>query len=287
MNNRLLLARAVTTRLRGVPGAVVALDYVRRHYLADGPPTVVINDFDGDLKMEVELAGHMGSQIFWYGSYSRHQLRVLDSILRPGMMVVDAGANAGEITLFCAKRVGSSGRVLSFEPLKRIADRLERNVGLNGFDQVEVVRMGLSDMPGEAALYDTEGQFADGSTHEGLSTIFPTGVRAREVQRIALTTLDRLLEEGRFDRLDVLKVDVEGAELAVLQGARDVLKRFRPWVIVEVQELTSGAASYQPRDILRLLGELGYRFFRIDRERWPREITEADLGPFQNVLARP
>ena len=108
MVNRLFLLRALTTRLRNIPGAVMAMEPLRKR-LVRLNRRIVVNDFDGDLKFEADLGGHMGSQIFWYGSYSRHVLRILDLILQPGMTVLDVGANAGEISVFAAKRVGEDG----------------------------------------------------------------------------------------------------------------------------------------------------------------------------------
>ena len=89
--------------------------------MAYGVGPLTINDFDGDLTMRVDLSEHMGGKIFWFGYYDRDELMAINQILRPGMFVVDVGANIGEVTLFCAKRdVGGEGKVFSFEPEERI-----------------------------------------------------------------------------------------------------------------------------------------------------------------------
>ncbi|MCA9494675.1 MAG: FkbM family methyltransferase [Myxococcales bacterium] len=286
MSTPLLVLRSATRRLRNIPGAVLVLDKVRRRWLVTDR-TIVVNDFDGDLKLELSLGGHMGSQIFWYGSYSRHELRVLDALLEPGMVVADVGANMGEVTLAAAKRVGPTGRVHSFEPVDTIAERLLRNVGMNGLDQVTVHRFGLSDAPGEVEIYTSEQRFDDGTIHEGLSTIFAGGDRRSVIQTIPLRTMDSLLDDGTLTRLDLLKVDVEGAELAVLHGAKRVLEQLKPWVMMEVNAGTSENADVPLADVPGFLVERGYRLYRIDRARKLHRLSLDALAPFQNVLAAP
>jgi FkbM family methyltransferase len=248
---------------------------------------IILNDFDGDLKFQLDLGGHMGSQIFWYGSYSRHVLRVLDLVLRPGMTVLDVGANAGEISVFAAKRVGETGKVFSFEPLTIMADRLRTNIAMNNMTQVKVVQMGLSDVEGEAPIYSAGNRFHDGTHNEGLSTIYPGADRTKELETIRLTRADTLFADGQFDTVHVIKIDVEGAELAVLHGARDVIEAHHPWLILEVSQLNLGQDTYEASAILDHLSEFEYRFYTIDRRHPLRPLTVEKLAPFQNVLACP
>ena len=280
------VTRYLMTRLRNVPGAIVLLEPVRRR-IARSNRTLLVEDFDGDLYYEVELRHHMGSHVFCYGSYSRHILRTLDALIEPGMTVVDVGANAGEITVFAAKRVGPRGKVVAFEPLGRMADRLARNVALNKFPQVTTVRLGLSDMEQAVPIYGTESEFHDGTLNEGLATIHAGGDRTVELERIQLTTLDLYTASADIGDIDVIKVDVEGAELEVLRGARRVLRDQRPWLILEVSDLVGPDKENRAAGILEFLARFDYSFFRISRHKRLREIDTASLQSFQNVLACP
>ena len=283
---RLLGMRAVTTRLRRIPGAVLLLDGLRRHY-RDYPTAITVPDFDGSIRLQVRLDEHMGSQVFWYGSYSLEILRVLERIIVPGMTVIDAGANIGEVSLFVAKRVGPGGRVYSFEPVAELTDRLRRHVSMNGFDNIEVVQSGLSDRAGQAEIYGPAEPFRDGTQHAGLSTLYANSQRGRSLGTIPLTTLDEFVEMRHLPRLDLVKVDVEGAELPVLRGARAVLAEHRPWLVVEVQQETSEAAGYDQREILAFLGTFGYSFARIGRRGRLSPLSSDRLQSFQNVLGIP
>lgn len=281
-----LLLRKALLLARGLPGFNRVVNPIRRRY-ARRPRVVTVDDFDGDLTMRLSLDERMQSQIFWYGYCNRDICAVLARILRPGMTVVDAGANIGEVTLVAAKAVGPEGTVFAFEPVERIAGHLAEHVRLNGLSQVRIVRQALSDRPGTQPIYLAAEKFHDGSVHDGLGTLYAFAQRSVAIQEVTLTTLDDFLAEAGATRLDFVKLDVEGAELAALKGARASLERFRPHLIIEVQQDTARAAGYEAADILRLLAGLGYAFAIVGRMGRLRPVDASTLGKFQNVLCMP
>ena len=227
----------------------------------------------------------MGSQIFWFGYYSRDVVHCLDALLGPGQVFVDGGANIGEITLVAAKRVGPEGRVIAFEPMGSIRERLAANVDANRFAQVEIVGKGLSDAPGRRPIFVSGSDYEDGSSHSGLGTIYASQQRSAVASEIELTTLDAIMRDRDLERLDGIKLDIEGAELAAIRGAAELLRRFRPWLVVEIGRGTCNAAGYEPADILAALP--GYEFARIGRKGRLDPIASGDLDDWQNVLCRP
>ena len=281
-----LLLRKALLLARGIPGFNRVVNPIRRRY-ARKSRVVTVQDFDGDLTMRLALDERMQSQIFWYGYCNRDICAVLARILKPGMTVVDAGANIGEISLVAAKAVGPQGSVFSFEPVERIAEHLTEHVRLNALTQVRVVRRALSDRPGTQPIYLAAEKFHDGSVHDGLGTLYAFAQRSVAVQEVTITTLDAFLAEAGATRLDFVKLDVEGAELAALRGAAASLERFRPHLIIEVQQDTARAAGYEAADILHLLGRLGYSFAIVGRMGRLRPVDAATLGKFQNVLCMP
>ena len=243
-----------------------------------------IDDFDGDLSMDLSLSEHMQRRIFWMGYYSQDVIQVIKQWLRPGMTFVDVGANIGEISLIAAKIVGPQGRVLAFEPIDALADRLQEHVDRNGLRHVRVVRMGLSDQDGTALIYDSCGQGEAHDEHQGLGSLFGEPSRNAALQTIQLGRLDALLSGSEFERVDFIKIDIEGGELACLRGAESLLRQHRPVLIVEVQSVSARRAGYRPEDILDLLSALGYEFYTIAAQGHLRPLTVATLKPFQNVL---
>jgi FkbM family methyltransferase len=287
MNAKLILVlREATVKVKSIPGSVLVLDLIRRYFFTKAL-SLRVDNFDDSLTMDLRLNEHMQSQIFWYGSYSRDVLLIIKKLLRPGMVVVDAGANVGEITLAAAKAVGPSGRVYAFEPLPDVADLLYENVRLNAMNQVSVERRGLSDQGGRREIYRASFNFHDGSKHDGLATLYRSQTRDAASGEISLTTLDEFCECTNIGQLHLIKLDVEGAELPALKGGIRTLRRFKPHIVVEVQEETAHQAGYKAADVLSFLEALGYRFDVIGRKGRLRPVGPRSLGRFQNILCSP
>lgn len=247
-----------------------------------------IADFDGNLRIELDLAEHMQRRIFWMGYYNVHLVALLDRLLKPGMVVVDVGANIGEVSLVCANRVGRSGRVIAFEPVASIADELQFNIDRNQLNPVvDVQRLGLGDVAGRFSMYGSCGQFGSDESNRGLGSLHGDPLKDPILGEVDVATLDEVLERLGVDRLDILKVDIEGGELACLKGGLESLQRFRPIVIVEVQEHSARTAGHRGRDILELLRPLGYDFYRLEARGALVPLSAEALGPYQDVVCIP
>ncbi|UCL88108.1 FkbM family methyltransferase [Pseudomonas sp. HS-18] len=260
------------------------LPRVMRRLFRTASGQAVVDDFDGAFQMRLDLAEHMQRRIFWTGYYNREIVALLDKLIEPGMVVLDIGANIGEITLVAAKRTTERGQVIAFEPMSAIADQLEEHVQSNSLEWVTVVRAGLSDHCGEAAIYNACAQWDDSEPNRGLGSLYADQPNAKPVQSIALLTLDDYLQKAPIKRLDIIKIDIEGAELPCLKGALDTLRRFRPMLIIELQAETSKNAGYEQTDILDLLAGLGYEFQSIGQNGRLERLARNDLRDFQNVL---
>lgn len=278
--------RELAQRTRDRRGLWRLSEFLRKRYASERR-TILIDDFDGDLMFHCALDEHMGSQIFWRGGYSIDQLALLGRLLTPEMVFIDIGANQGEFTLFAAKRL-SAGKVFAFEPVSDLFRQLERNVKANGFGNVEMVNKGLSDKAGRFTVYAPARRYEDGTRHEGLYTLFPTEQRNRTHETIELIRLDDFIQERHLQRVDVMKLDIEGAELAALQGAFETITGFRPILLMEVNQETSEAAGYPARRLLDWLAALNYRF---DLVTYPGghllPVDPKSLTDFQNVVCWP
>jgi FkbM family methyltransferase len=148
---------------------------------------------------------------------------LLLAMLRPGMNVVDVGANLGFYSLLAAKAVGKSGRVWSFEPEPHNFQLLMKSIRGSDFHNVEPVQMALSDEPGTERLY-----LAPSSEPNAHTLSQDRGVGSLEIQS---TSLDDFWQAKGAGRLDLLKVHVFGDESIVLRGSRRVLQASRPMVV--------------------------------------------------------
>jgi FkbM family methyltransferase len=184
--------------------------------------------------------------------------------IEPGMTVVDVGAHIGFFALGAALRTGPTGKVYAFEPSPETADLLERHVHMNGFDGlVEVLRIGLSDREGEAAFYAHGETMAAAMFPENIALLSPEELGSPpEEHRIGTTTLDIFCSERSISP-DRIKIDVEGAELAVLKGAAKIL-RGDAEILCEVHPSALEFMSGSVGEVESLLATEGRELDRID-----------------------
>ena len=177
------------------------------------------------------------------------------SLLRPGALVVDAGANFGHYAMTAASVVGPEGLVYAFEPHPSTFALLEQNCALQGKGNLVAVPAGLAAENGAMDI------FTDSENHGGHS-FFDWNLRgqARTSHRVATYALDSFLGEhapGR--RLDAMKIDVQGFEMEVLRGAARTIASDRPSVLCEVTPGALRAAGSGPEEIVAFFAEFGYR----------------------------
>jgi FkbM family methyltransferase len=285
--NKVILLIRQLCMMASLSGRASIFSRIMRNLLKQQRGKIEIADFDSDLTLELSLSEHMQSRIFWLGYYNWDIVTIMDSKLRPGMTVVDIGANIGEITLTAAKRVGPEGHVFAFEPSNEIATTLEFNIKRNNLGNVRVVRQALSDYSGEADLYESCGQNSDNSENFGLGSLYSADSNQKPVQKISVTTLDEFVEKNKIDRIDLIKIDIEGAELPCLKGAKNSISRFNPLLIIEIQAATSHAAGYRPEEILSLLKEMNYFSQKIGTNGKLSNFDLKIISNYQNVLCTP
>lgn len=240
------------------------LEPLRRHYAKvyrDRPDRwIVIDDFQGSLKIHVDRSAYIGSVIYWRGIHSYAEASLIRRHLATDGVFLDVGANQGELTLIAARHA-PAGRVIAFEPVPRWFLLLAENVHRNGLSNVTVVNLALSDQESELEMFTSEDVSAQGAFNEGLSSFHRRAGRDTAVGRVSAVPLDRYAEREGLTRVDLIKVDVEGAERAVLEGAKGTLQRFRPRLILEWNEVESVSSTSGLRDDLRAMG---YALFAVD-----------------------
>lgn len=205
---------------------------------------------------------------------------ILSRCLMGGEVVLDIGANRGWYTLLSAALTGVRGRVLSFEPDDRPRRQMERSLAANPelVERVTIRPVALAEAPGEAG-FQVKPQSA-------LSHLTPSGSAAGG-RVVVVSTVDAEIAGAGLDRVDVVKVDVEGGEVRVLRGARSTLLRHRPVLLVEAESEYLARFGHRTADIVRELPE-DYSVFWVS---W----SAGGLVPFQeappqagrNLLALP
>lgn len=210
--------------------------------------------------------------------YEQEEIETLATKLPVGGTLVDVGANVGFHAVQLARLVDGL-RVLAFEPVTETFALLQRNIAKNGVSgQVDAKRFAVSDRLGTVRLTKRlqVGNFVvpDGTT-----------VAANAAEAVESRTVDDLVDE-LADRVDAIKCDVEGAELAVLRGATRTLERFRPTVLIEVDDRWARRYGNTGADVFAFLAARGYQYERfVDGQVRPASgAPEHDLGEGCNFL---
>lgn len=234
-------------------------------------------------QMNCDLRDHVQRQIYFLGAYEPITSYLFTRLLHPGMIVIDGGANVGQFTLLASTGVGPHGQVHSFEPVPATFDRLRFHIRSNGLRNVHL---------NQAALWRQRERLTLSLPQEMLDNLgaYSAGFECSrtEVEAPALT-LDDYVAESELQRVDLVKLDVEGAELFALQGMEQVLDRHRPLLLVEVCRETTARFGYDPRDLWTLLHDrFGYSAWSIrDRSRSSRQLDDLNAVVQQNILFYP
>jgi FkbM family methyltransferase len=175
------------------------------------------------------------------------------------MTFLDIGANIGYFSLLAAAAIGSSGRVVAFEPTPTVASRLRENILLNRFTNVTVVEAAVSGRDGHAQLSQST------EDPEANSLFGPAG---EGMVKVATVSLDDELLRRKITGVDVIKIDAEGSELEVLKGARRLLTTERPAIVLELNPLALESGGTTPDEVLSQLKEYGYRWEEIEGALW-------------------
>jgi FkbM family methyltransferase len=161
--------------------------------------------------------------------YELNNINFINNYVSSGMTAIDVGAHIGLLTTVIANKVGSSGRVYSFEPTASTHSILNQTISLNGIvGPVTAILAAVSKQSGKTFFYVSS---IDAHNSNSLSNNNRSSVDERKVE-VDLIGLDEFKVENRLSMINFIKIDAEGAELSVLQGASDILKVDRPKIIL-------------------------------------------------------
>jgi len=230
-------------------------------------------------KIIVDPLDSIGKEICQNGCYEPDTVALLDRLLEQGSVYVDVGAHVGHHVLIGSARVGSGGGVHAFEADPATFRELLRNVNINRCANVRVNNQAVADNSGTAHFF-----LADVSLSSANSLGKTVHTSDKRID-VTVTTLDAYFAACRADRVDVIKVDVEGAELLVLRGAVNALTRYQPTLILEFSR-HSAAFNYTSRDLADELRAMDFELFRVAAMPLQPWVDSGEES-YYNVLAVP
>ncbi|MFI4989574.1 MAG: FkbM family methyltransferase [Solirubrobacterales bacterium] len=241
--------------------------------------------------MRVMRGRMQGARINLGGSYLRYLKgdaepevqEALAELVKPGQTVYDVGANIGFFTILCSRLVGPQGKVYAFEPIPQNLATLRHNIALNGLDNVTIVEKALSSSTGTAEMFVSPWSAFHSLNVEGATKQEDHGPEVGEIT-VQTVTLDEFVQGEGVRAPDLVKIDVEGAELIVVAGMRETLRSVKPLLLCELHDTKLGYGEFVDSIDYRVRVIDGERPALADAERnphtiaWPRERDMAGVS---------
>ncbi|MGQ0663062.1 MAG: FkbM family methyltransferase [Pseudomonadota bacterium] len=252
------------------------------HPPGNARPIRTVVDYDDGLLLNIDTQSFCEWYIFFYGVFRPEVSKLLNRMLRPGHVAFDIGANIGMHSVVMANRVGTSGKVVCFEPDPHPLARLKRNLALNGFDFVDTHQIALSANSERRRFY---------SHDEGIGNFANASLYAENVGRptpsveIEVVSLDDFIAGHPVPRLDVVKLLAQGEEWNILEGGRETLARFRPKVFFLYEPAYWRRVNRTLADAVKFFAAIGYTTSAV--EFGPRREVSAEIDKGQVLLATP
>jgi FkbM family methyltransferase len=214
-----------------------------------------------------------GLQLYWHsanystaieyslGKYEKDTTLLFKRILHPGMVALDLGANMGYFSLLFAKYVGKEGKVYAFEPHPTNCTVLSKSIKANGFDNIMVVQKAVSNKLGLASLHFNESGSGGSSVYKRNLPNVDEQNRHIEVETISL---DTFFEHEGWPAVDIIKMDIEGAENVALVGAKQLIQRSpKLKMVMEFNPNVQTDAGVSPEGLFTTLLSVGFQTFSL------------------------
>ncbi len=250
------------------------------------------------VRARLDLAGGEQVQFWWsYLSHENHperqlssywgndhgELRFLWKFVQPSMVFFDVGAYHGIYSLLAGLKMASRGQIVAFEPSPRERRRFTFHMQMNGVSCARLEPYAVSNHGGRKRLFTVESDFSSMNSLKQPPIEWPT-----KQTTVETVSLDAYLQNRKIDKIDLMKIDVEGGELEAFEGAKHLLTAVRPLMICEVLDWVTQAWGYSAREIILRLRREGYQWFdfRDDGTIKPHSIR-GQYPEIRNYLAVP
>jgi FkbM family methyltransferase len=229
----------------------------------------------GGVVLQLYPEGEVAEFLAFPRLFERTELELVRACLQPGMQVIDVGSNIGLYSILADKLVGEEGKVWAIEPSGETAERLQRNLSLNGCNRVQLTQTALSDETDTFLTLKSDNGFGDAYRYllPSKGAVAPDG---GQTELVPVTTLDRWAAENGVTKVDFLKVDIEGGEFRMFRGAQEVLKANKDILILFENEADwCRRAGCTQQDTFDLLRSLGFEIFTWDTrtKQWTADPT--------------
>jgi FkbM family methyltransferase len=179
--------------------------------------------------------------------------KIVKNVVKPGDIVLDIGANIGYYTVIMSKIVGEQGKVLAFEPTKHFGEVLKENIKVNNLENVTVYEYGLSDK-------DTNSNIFIGDNSATIHWAENKGNLINN-ETIPLKTLDSMIDSLKIEKINFIKIDVDGHEPFFLKGAWKTISKYKPKILLEIDHAHYLKAGFTAWDFYNEIKDRGFHIY--------------------------
>jgi FkbM family methyltransferase len=216
------------------------------------------------------------------GEYEVLETKILKFFASNSEIIFDVGANVGYYAIELSTVLRPSAMIHAFEPIPESFDQLQKNILLNSASsEVLCNQFAISNSEGKLLLYKPR---ISGSSASSARNLHPE--ESVDKVKVSMTTLDKYLLTNRLSNLDLLKIDVEGSELMVIEGALESIKTYQPVIFAELLRKWCAQFGYSPNQVLEILFPIGYRCFAVS-EKLPEIFSISEETQETNFLFVP
>jgi FkbM family methyltransferase len=210
-------------------------------------------------------------RLFYLGHFESATLKLFSDMIKSESIIFDVGANIGIYSLIAAKKIKTPGKIFAFEPSEWAFNRLKENISLNSVNSIELINKAVSNYNGKTDFY-----LCEDDAYNSLGSEPMQKVVAKKI--VAVITLDNFCANEKIDKINILKIDTEGADFLVLKGAAGLLsKEQAPVIFCEYNRYTKASKDFELNDMLTFLEESNYHLY---------ELKDNTLIPFDPVTSK-
>jgi len=221
-------------------------------------------------RLIVDLSSSVGRSIWLRHFYENDVEKVIRALLAEGDVFLDIGSNVGYFSVIASRIVGAKGEVHSFEAIPKICTLLSRSIKINNVKNIYLLNN---------AIYSKNEKVRFCTMKNSAFSHISKNKTSSQFIEVDAVTLDSLTEN--FRRVDLIKMDVEGSEMDAILGGERFIKKFKPKIIMEVQDWSLKEFGYSSTDILSFFRNLGYNAYDLKG----RLITsDRIIGNYYNIL---
>ena len=215
-------------------------------------------------------------EIIAFGDYDRPLHKLIDQLVRPGMVCFDVGANIGTVAVHLARRAAPNGSVFAFEPIAEVARRLRAHVRANHLGSlIQVERSALADRLGSATMTVADRW----ATNQGTATLIGRRpVNTGESRVVEVQPIDHFVSEHGIQRIDLMKIDIQGAEPLLLAGGARTFGHLGPDLLMEVAPEELRGLGKTSRDLLTAVEAYGYSVFKVGVRGLGDRLTAREIA---------